>query len=171
MNRFELLPDEKIIIENPKHWKNYIIPAIAMCASLGGVALRLSRPLVSVVNLVVPGTLPDAVVLAASYAEAIIMVLLLAAVSAALVDLAHTRYYVTDRRIVSISGWLNVRMSDMLLERIETVSLSQKISERIFNSGDILCVSAGASLYLDDVYDARRFRQTVMEMMTRYDSN
>jgi len=171
MNRFEPLPGEKIILENPKHWKNYILPGLAMAACLGGIALRLSHPEANVINLLMPGTIPAAAVLVISYGEAIVLMLLLVALGAAMVDLAHTRYYVTNRRIVSTSGWLNVRMSEMLLERVETVALSQKLSERMFNSGDILCVSAGASIYLDDVYDARGFRQRVMEEMTSIDQD
>lgn len=166
MNRFELLPDEKIVIETPKHWRNYILPTIAAAACIAAVWLRIKDPWSSLVNKFLPGTIPQKVVLILSFAEAALLIILLAALCFAMVDTAYTRYYVTNKRIISVTGWFNVRIVEMRIDRVETVSLSQRPGERIFNSGDILCVCPGASIYLDDVFDARRFRQTVMRMVS-----
>lgn len=168
MNRFEPLEDEHIILEMPKHWRNYILPVVAMGAILGAIAIRLAFPETSLLNrLAREPLLPTEAVQAISYLEATLFAVLLVCVSVSVVAIAYTRYYVTNKRVVSTSGWINVKVCDMLLERVETVSLSQRAVERIFNSGDLLVVSAGASIYLDDVYDARRFRQTVMQEMTK----
>lgn len=172
MNRFEPLEDERVILEMPKHWRNYILPVVAMAAILGAIALRLAFPETSLLNrLAGDPLLPPTAILVASYAEAAVFAVLLVCVAFSVVALAYTRYYVTDKRVVSTSGWINVKVCDMLLERVETVSLSQRAWERVFNSGDILVVSAGASIYLDDVYDARRFRQTVMQEMTKHQND
>lgn len=162
---------ETIIIENPKHWKNYILPAVAMAACLAGMALRLAFPDASLVNHTNPGLIPDSLVMGISYIEAVTLAILTFAVGLTMIETAFTRYYITTRRVVAVNGWINVRMSDMLIERVETISLSQRWQERIFDSGDILCVSAGASIYLDDVYEARKFRQTVIEKMSELENN
>lgn len=167
MNRFEPLPDEKIVLENPKHWKNYILPGLAVAACLAAVWLRLANPDASLLNYVSPGMVSPDIVLILSHGEAIVMLILILALCLSMVDTAYTRYYVTNKRIVSVSGWLNVRILEMRLDKCETVSLSQRISERLFNSGDILCVGAGSTIYLDDVYAARRFRQTIMQMLAK----
>lgn len=166
MNRFELLPDEKIVIETPKHWRNYILPALTCALCLAAVWFRLRDPMSNVVNRFYPGTIPQKAVLVLSFAEAGVLLILLAALCFTMVDTAYTRYYVTNKRIISVSGWFSVRIIEMRIDRVETVSLSQRPGERIFNSGDILCVCPGASICLDDVYDARRFRQTVMRMIS-----
>lgn len=167
MNRFELLPDEKILLDNPKHWRNYILPVATLCLAFAGLWFRLAHPEKNLVNMLSPGFLPAGVVQVMSYVEAMTMLIIIMAVGLDMVNTAYTRYYVTNKRIIAISGWFRVRVSEMLLDRCESVSLSQKVSERIFNSGDILCVSAGASIYLDDVYDARRFRQTIVAELTK----
>jgi hypothetical protein len=168
MNRFELMEDESIVIVNPKHWRNYIVPATAMLLALAAIAARLRHPGTSIINhLLGEAAIPLETVVVVSYAEAGMLLLLVVALGFAMVETAHTRYYVTTKRIIAESGWLSVRISEMLLDRCETVSMTQRVPERIFNSGDILCVSAGASIYLDDVYDARKFRQTIMKMMVK----
>ena len=171
MNRFELLPGEKIIIANPKHWKNYIGPVAAAVACLAAAVLKLTQPEFNAINWILGKQyVPEAAATVISRLEAVVLVVTAAAMALAMVSIAFTRYYVTNQRIVAVAGWLNVRTSEMLLDRCETVSLSQRISERLFNSGDLLCISAGASIYLDDVYDARRFRQTVMAELTKHDN-
>lgn len=167
MNRFDPLPDEHVIIENPKHWRNYILPVGCIALCLGGMALRLAYPEANLVNWFTKAdVIPEDIVNILSYVEAFVMLITMTVLFISVIDIAYTRYYVTNKRIISSAGWLNVRIADMLLERCETVSLFQRVSERLFNSGDILCASAGTSIYLDDVYDARRFRQTIMRMMT-----
>ncbi len=167
MQRFELLPEEHIIIENPKHWKNYIIPMFLMMVCAVGAILRMEYSdrifLNEIFNMDI---LPLKYSNILSWIEAIVFLLVFIGLSASIIDTAYTRYYVTDKRIISSSGFLNVRINEMTLERCETVSMTQRIMERVFDSGDILCISAGASIYLDDVYHARQFKQTIIKMIT-----
>lgn len=167
MNRFEQLPGETIVLANPKHWRNYILPTFAVFLCFAAMWLRLSHPEVNILNYVRPETVPGHVVLALSYGEALVLLTLVVALCLSMVETACTRYYVTDKRIVAVSGWLNVRIMEMRIDKCETVSLSQRIGERIFDSGDILCVGAGSTIYLDDVYSARRFRQTIMRIIAK----
>ncbi len=168
MQRFELLPDEEIVIENPKHWKNYIMPCVLAFLCFAGAVMRINDTHLSLVNkLARTEVIPTGIVPTVSLIEAITLFLLVISLAVNMIDTAYTRYYVTTKRIISTSGFLNVRMNEMALEKCETVNLTQRFSERVFNSGDILCISAGASIYLDDVYHARDFKQTIMNMITK----
>ncbi len=55
----------------------------------------------------------------------------------------------------------------MLISRCEMVYMNQNVYERMFNTGDILAVSAGANIFLDDVYNALKFKETVLEEMNK----
>ena len=53
----------------------------------------------------------------------------------------------------------------MLLSHCEMVYLKQNVYERLFRTGDVQCISAGAQLLLDDVYDAVAFKQTILRLL------
>lgn len=171
MKRFELLPDEEIIISNPKHWKNYLAPGLCIAACAVAGFLKLDNINYNAVNaLTGHKVIPQGLVPYVSYLEAIVMALVIIGICIYMIDISYTRYYVTSKRIISSTGFLNVTMSEMMLDKCETVSLSQKLYERFFNSGDILCISAGASIYLDDVYDARKFKQTIVNILSKFEN-
>ena len=169
MNRFELLKDEEILISTPKHWKNYIIPTLllAVCGFL--LWLRLTRDGILLGSLVefIPVVIPAELVRMATYAEALALVAGIGFFAFTDLRSYYTQYYVTNKRIIISQGILNVDIAEMALEKCETVNLYQKLYERFFNSGDILCISAGASIYLDDVYDARKFKQTIINQIVK----
>lgn len=168
MNRFELLPDEAVILENPKHWRNYIIPVLAMALCLIVLVIRIRNPYDNMVNSVMEKPLISPQhSLYLCYVELALLGIAQLYIAYVMIETAFTRYYVTNRRIVVTEGFLNVRIAEMLISTCQTVSLSQKFIERLFNSGDILCISAGSNLLLEDVYRARAFRQTIMRMMAR----
>lgn len=167
MKRFEPLPDEEVIIVNPKHWKNYILPVFLIIFNLALITIIAKNPgLFQFVNSYISGKTAKVIagILPAAITVMCGIVIIMAIVN--IIDTCYTRYYITDKRIVSISGVIHVTVAEMLLEKCETVSLSQRFTERLFNSGDILCISAGSSIYLDDVYDARKFKQTIINMLT-----
>ena len=83
------------------------------------------------------------------------------------VDISYIHYYLTNKRVISTSGVINRNFAEMLLSRVEMVYLNQNAYERMYSCGDILCVSAGASLFLDDVKNALRFKQMLMELLAR----
>ena len=171
VKRFELMEGESIILQSPKHWRNYIMLTLALIACVVATALRVTHPDISLVNTITGmETIAPGTVRTISYVEAFTALLLLGGIILSIIDVAYTCYYVTDRRIVCTSGWINVRTSEMMISKCETVSMSQDIPERIFSSGDILCTSAGTSMYLDDVYQARQFRQTVLKQINKQEN-
>ena len=164
MNRPELLPGEKIVFSEGIHWKNYLIPYIelAFFAALAGLRIRFwGTPLL----------IPLAKYAGARYyatvclAELLLTAIFTAVVFSKIVRLVTVGYYITDQRIVCTSGFLTKKTTEMRLEKCETVSMKKNAYERLFSTGDIILVSAGTSIYLDDVPKADRFKKTILELL------
>lgn len=177
MRRFETMPGETVLISRPKHWKNFILPVLSLLTCIVFAIARWAYRTHTILELF-PSLLSDPTyrsLFESVYsvrpilvvAEITIVMLMSLESVVTILEVCATRYYVTDRRIVATSGLLNVRMCEILLRRIETVELNETLYERIFGSGDILIIAAGTNIYLDDVYDARQFKMTLIEQMTK----
>lgn len=176
MRRFETMIGETVIVSRPKHWKNHILPALSLLTCLAFASARWVFRSHTILDLFPGFTSTEVGRTLFGYVSGVkeflvpveMAVVLLVSLQAlvAIAGIAATRYYVTDRRVVATSGLLNVRVCEILIGRIETVELNESFYERLFGSGDILIVSAGTSIYLDDVYEARRFRMILIEQMT-----
>lgn len=166
MQRFQLLEDEKILIEEPIHWKNYILPFTGIVATVYLMITRLINPDFSITNAVVGEQVISGDVQGLlTKIEALILALFTALLYLRVLQTMYIRYYITTKRIISVSGILTVMFQEMLISRCEMVYLNQSVTERLFESGDILCVSAGATILLDDVYEAVKFKQTIMAQL------
>lgn len=168
MKRFELLEGESIVFEDTIHWKNYLMPGAGMFLAFVVFVIRMRFADVSLTGLfsVRLRVAPD-LQRFVSGAEGLLLVFFMAMMFIRIIQVKYTRYYVTTRRIIAISGILHVFYQEMLLRKCEMVYLSQSLYEGLFRSGDILCISAGSNLYLDDVRRAQEFKQTVLSMLTR----
>lgn len=168
MKRFELIDGEKIVFEDTTHWKNYIFPLAGMFLSFVVFILRMRFPDVNVFALFTQKVnVNPAAQRCLSGAEGLILIIFMASMFVRCIQVTYTRYYVTTKRIIAISGILRVYYQEMLLKRCEMVYLNQSFYERLFSSGDILCVSAGSNLYLDDVRRAQMFKQTILTMLVK----
>lgn len=161
----ELLPGEEVVIAEPIHWKNYIIPATSLFSLFAILAVRLALPEVSFTDSAAGAPLmPEPLKGPVFRLEVAVLVVLIAASARRMLQVAYTQYAVTTRRIICRSGLVAVRMEEMLIDRCETVTLKQSPYERLFGAGDITCMSAGASIWLDDVRNARAFRSTLLRL-------
>ena len=152
-----------ILIEEPIHWKNYILPFTGIVATVYLMITRLINPDFSITNTVVGEQVISGDVQGLlTKIEALILALFTALLY---LKVLQTMYYITTKRIISVSGILTVMFQEMLISRCEMVYLNQSVTERLFESGDILCVSAGATILLDDVYEAVKFKQTIMAQL------
>ena len=166
LRRFEPLDGEHIIVEEPIHWKNYLLPAAVMSLSLTLFLIRVHFEDYSVTNAILGWQLVTGswITLVTVFEELLLCAVMLS-MFAKIVTISYTKYYLTNKRIISISGVFSINFQEMILSRCEMVFLHQNAYERIYNCGDILCVSAGASLFMDDVRDALRFKQTIMAVL------
>lgn len=55
----------------------------------------------------------------------------------------HAAFALTDRRIISQYGFLNVRYSDTGLDKVQNINMSQRLFEKLFGFGDIAIVTSG----------------------------
>jgi membrane protein YdbS with pleckstrin-like domain len=55
----------------------------------------------------------------------------------------HTAFALTDRRIISQYGFLNVQYNDTGLDKVQNISANQRLLERLFGFGDVAIVTAG----------------------------
>ncbi len=166
MKRFELLDGESVIIQEPIHWKNYIIPVLLSVIGSVLLVVRAANPDYSLFNRIaamdaVPAELQRLV----SLVEGLVIAGLVGMAYYRILATVYIRYYVTDRRIIAISGIIGVKYQEMLLSHCEMVYLKQNVYERLFRTGDVQCISAGAQLLLDDVYDAVAFKQTILRLL------
>lgn len=163
MRRFVPLEGENIIVQESIHWKNYILPGLLTLVSFVSLVFRSYFMDVSLINRIVgEGVVPPGMQKYLSFIEVLFLGFLTVEGAVALVRISFVRYYITSKRIVSTSGILRRNISEMFLDKCEMIYLNQSIYERLFRTGDILVVSAGAHLFLDDVYDALRFKQVVL---------
>lgn len=176
MRRFETMNGETVLISRPKHWKNYILPALSLLTCLIFASARWAYRSHTILELfpAITATESGRMIFESVFGIKGLLVLVEMAVVTMMslqalvtvIDISATRYYVTDKRVVATSGLLNVRICEILIKRIETVELNESVYERIFGSGDILIIAAGTNIYLDDVYDAREFKMTLVKQMS-----
>lgn len=55
----------------------------------------------------------------------------------------HTAFALTDRRIISQFGFLSVRFNDTGLDKVQNISTTQRLFEKLFGFGDIAIVTSG----------------------------
>ena len=167
--RFTLFPDEKVITTTSLHWVNLVIPFTALIICLFSLFLRLRY-----INLCLINEAALKPLISLEYQKYLVIAtiaVLLLIIFLSLINIFSsllTRYYITNKRIITLSGILTIRMSEMLLDRCETVNLSQNILERMLDCGDIMIISAGSNLFLNDVPNVNSFRLTIMHMSAEY---
>lgn len=167
IKRFELMEGEEILADEPIHWKNYLssVLLITLCVFVGLVRNHLKA--VSIINHVTGMTIipPSMNGLVVVCEEIILFTAILLAMARA-IRISYIHYYVTNKRIISTNGILNRQVTEMLLNKCEMVYMNQNAYERMYNCGDILCVSAGTSLFLDDVKNVMKFKQMLMKLIS-----
>ena len=166
--RIELLEGETILVDEPIHWKNYLTALLTMALGMFLMLVRLNLRHTNLINYfygkrVVYGMANKVLVIV----EVVLLAVLVLSAFLRTVDISYIHYYLTNKRVISTSGVINRNFAEMLLSRVEMVYLNQNAYERMYSCGDILCVSAGASLFLDDVKNALRFKQMLMELLAK----
>lgn len=172
MKRFKLLPNETILVDAPIHWKNYLSSFLTIALSLFLLLVRIHLWDTSLLNLILKKAyIPNGINTVIEYIETGILALSIVSAFLRMMEISYIHYYITDKRIVSVSGVINRQFQEMILSKCEMVYLNQNAYERMYNCGDILCVSAGASLFLDDVRNAISFKEFLMILLSNINEN
>ena len=131
-----LSPGERVETEFRPHWKVLIAPVSLLVLAIA-IAIVLGTQLDGALQLVGP--------------VAAIVLGLLAGLKSWF-NWLFTKYIITNERLIIREGLISRRGKEIPLERIDNVSFSQTVGERILRSGDLIIESAGEdgqSLYTD----------------------
>ena len=120
-----LSSDEEVVTEFRPHWRSILAPI-------------LMADLVIVAGIVI-GVVTDQIVWLLLGA----LIVALGIVAAPLIRWFYTKYVITTERIIVRSGVFSRAGKEIPLEVINDAAFSQRLSERVFRSGDLLLESAG----------------------------
>jgi uncharacterized membrane protein YdbT with pleckstrin-like domain len=127
-----LAEDEELIYDLRPHWLTLVVPVLITVAVLGGVGLAW---------VVMPaGDLQQPARLAAGLLG---VVALLVSVVGRVLRWATTHFVLTTERLIFRSGVVAKFGREIPLERINDVTFSQSLFERLIGAGDLLIESAG----------------------------
>ena len=121
-----LLPGETVTYRTRLHWKSYVAPiliALFFFLPLTVIALRSEMRILAVLPL----------------ALAIVMLVV------ARVRRLSSEFAVTDRRIIIKVGVLTTRSIELLLPKVEAITVNQSLGGRIFGYGDIVVTGSGGT--------------------------
>jgi membrane protein YdbS with pleckstrin-like domain len=150
----ELLgPDETIELEFRPHWTALVAPiAFAVVAVLGVVAA---------------GIWLDGAARVATMVGVVVLWLFLAVKR--VLTWMTTAHVITTERLIHRSGILSRRGKEIPLERINDVSFSKTLIERLLGSGDLLIESAGemGQTRYTDIPDPERLQSLIYQVRER----
>jgi uncharacterized membrane protein YdbT with pleckstrin-like domain len=121
-----LLPNETITYKTTLHWKVYVWPVLLsalVCAPLLVLALRSEhKPL------------------AAAPALAIVVLL-----GAAFIRRSSSEYAVTNKRVIVKVGVMQTRSVELLLGKVEGITVTQGLMGKVFGYGEIVITGSGGT--------------------------
>ena len=155
-----LAQDEEVQFELRPHWRALLLPVIALMVLAAAAAYLAAR---------LGAWFPDPPVLTLGLRLGVIAVAVVLAVPLALVPLARwmsTLYTFTDRRIIVRNGLVTRYGRDMPLSKVNNVSFSQRLAQRVLGCGT-LTVESGSEhgmLVIADVPDVQRVQREVYRL-------
>jgi uncharacterized membrane protein YdbT with pleckstrin-like domain len=148
--------DEKVVFDLHPHWRRLVVPVLALlvvCAIAGfGIAAAPADRFRSPVRWAVFG----------------VAVLLIGWLSVLpYLRWLTTRYLLTTQRLVIRSGVLARHGRDVPLNRINDVSFSETLFERLLRSGTLMVESAGerGQIVLSDIPHVKRVQRAIYRMV------
>ncbi len=79
-----------------------------------------------------------------------------------------TEITVTSQRITRTSGLLNRTSLEVLLSKVESIAIQQKLTERLFGSGTVAVIGSGGTVNrFEHMANATRIRQMVQEQVAQ----
>lgn len=123
--------DETVAVDLHPHWMHFAEPVLALIGSI----------VLGIVSLFFDGGLRTAL---GWISLALIVGTALWTVKR-YIDWATSHFVVTNHRVIYRSGWIRYKGIDIPLNRVNNVSISQGVIERIVGAGDLDIESAGQS--------------------------
>lgn len=126
-----LLRDERVIYKTKLHWAVFIFPTLVGIVGLLALVGGLSAHAPESEHALAPGL-------------GILIIAILLFISPTLSFLT-SEFAVTNKRVIIKIGFISRRTLELLLPKVETVSVSQGILGRIFDYGTIVVIGTGGT--------------------------
>lgn len=120
-----LLPGEKVIFRTHLHWKMYVLPVLAILVLVVPtvLALRSTNQLLAIAPV------------------AAMLVIFLIPFSRR----RSSEFAVTNKRVIIKLGVLKTRSVELLLPKIEGITVTQSLGGRMFGYGEIVVIGTGGT--------------------------
>ncbi len=150
-----LSQDEEVELELHPHWKALVVPVLALLVVV---------PLASFAAARIPTG--DAQTVLRWGVAALALVVLVVTTLLPFLRWVTTHYVVTDRRLITRRGIIARTGRDMPLSRINDISFSHTVLERVLGCGTLVVESAGerGQLTLDDVPGVETVQRRLYEL-------
>ena len=156
-----LAEDERLVLDLHPHWKALIAPTVTLVLVLGVAGFAMAR-------------IPDGdrqTLLRALVALVALAILLVWALRPFLVWLT-TRFVITDRRVLMREGILARSGRDVPLSRINDITFSHTLLERLLGCGTLVVESAGerGQVTLSDIPRVEHVQRTLYDLVESTDN-
>lgn len=149
-----LAEGEQVVLDLHQHWKIVVVPVLELIAILGVTGFLLAQDYGSTTNYVVIG---------------VAVLLVLGLVFVPFLRWRTTHFVVTNERVVMRSGILARQGRDVPLVRINDVSFSHSVFERVLGCGTLVVESAGerGQVTLTDIPHVEKVQRTVYDLVDK----
>ncbi|MGH7655436.1 MAG: PH domain-containing protein [Gemmatimonadaceae bacterium] len=121
-----LLPNEAVTYKTTLHWKVYVWPvlvSVILCAPLAVLALRSEHKPLAIAPVL----------------------LAVALIGAAFVRRGSSEYAVTTKRVIVKVGVMQTRSVELLLGKVEGITVTQGLMGKLFGYGEIVITGSGGT--------------------------
>lgn len=142
-----LLPGEVITYRTRLHWKIFVVPVLIALVMLALAlwAMSANRRLIAVAPLAI----------------GVIVIF------AAWIRRRSSEFAVTNKRVIIKLGVMSTRSMELLLSKIEGITVTQSLTGRIFGYGEIIVTGSGGTQEpFDSIQAPLDFRQAVQAATT-----
>ena len=142
-----LLPGEVVSYRTRLHWKVFVIPFLIsiLMVALAIWALSAKKNVLAIAPFVV-----TAIILFVPW-----------------IQRRSSEFAVTNKRVIIKLGFMTTRSMELLLSKIEGITVSQSLAGRMFGFGEIIVTGSGGTQEpFDDIQSPLDFRQAVQAATT-----
>jgi uncharacterized membrane protein YdbT with pleckstrin-like domain len=149
-----LSDDETVVLETHPHWKTLVLPVLALLAVLGVAGYVYALVSDSIAHWVIVGV-------------AVLLVVVFTLVP--FLRWRTTLFVMTNKRVVVRSGILSRTGRDIPLTRVNDVTFTHNLVERILGCGTLVVESAGerGQVQLTDVPKVEQVQRTLYEQVEK----
>lgn len=87
------------------------------------------------------------------------------------VQFTHVELAVTSKRVIGKTGVVNTKAMDAALNKVQNVSVTQKLGGKIFNYGTVTINTAAGEFHFGAIKDANDFKGILMAQIDQFEED